>query len=122
MLFRAKNPGKWLRGRWVGQCQDRPRRGICGVSNDTAIAVSLCSSYQSTHILLGWGDTYPEARRIWNPNWQIRKHRQRAIQICLPERKIMANLMDCKEQILVCRCADDVCNAPEAERPERGVL
>jgi hypothetical protein len=122
MLYRVRNPGKRLRGRSAGQCRDRPRLGICGVSNDTAVTVNLCSSYQSTHILLDWGDTYSKARRVRNPNWQIRKHSQRAIQLCLPERKIMANLMDCKEQILVGRCADDICNAPEAERPERGVL
>jgi hypothetical protein len=85
------------------------------VSNDTAITVNLYSSYQSTHILLDCGDTYPEARRIRNPNWQIRKHRQHPIQLRLPERKVMANLMDRKEQILVGRCADDICNAPEAE-------
>ncbi len=111
-LFQGWSRGIGLRRRWGGRCPGRRHRGICGALDDMAI---LCQLYASKLHFPSQGErrTYPKASTIRNSNRQIRKHGERTIQLRLPERKIVANLMDCQEQILVRRSANHVRRAPE---------
>lgn len=122
MLFQVKSRGTALRRRWEGRCLGHRRRGICGGLGGRATPLSTSTSKPHFSNPKEEGETYPKASTIRNPNRQIRNHRKRAIQLRLPERQIMANLMDGQEQILVCRRADHVCCAPEAPGPEGRVL
>ena len=51
---------------------------------------------------------YSEGSTVWEANWQIRKHSDCAIGIRRLERQIVRYLVDGEEQVLICRCSDDI--------------
>ena len=61
---------------------------------------------------------WPERGTVWDTNWQIGKDGQQAVGCGVLESKIVGDLVDGEEQVLVGGGAHDVGNSPERQGEE----
>ena len=57
--------------------------------------------------------TYPERSAVWDANGQVRKDGEQAVGQRRAEGQVVGDLVDCEEEVLVRRRAENVCYCPE---------
>lgn len=68
--------------------------------------------------MFNYGATYSEGSTVGNTDGQVREDGNQSVGKGRSRRQVVGDLVDREEQILVRRCANDVCEAPELPRPE----